>query len=237
MHISFVMDGNGRWAELRGLPRSAGHRAGAKTLRRIVTALGNLGVDEATFYAFSTENWNRPKTEVGILMRLLEEYLKTQVKEVHKQGGVFRMIGFREHLPTKIRTLIEDAEELTANNTGIRMNIAFNYGGRAEIVEAARRIAHMVKERELDPDQIDEDLFQSQLILPRSPDLLIRTGGEQRLSNYLLWQHSYSEFMFLDTLWPDFSEEILFDCMKSYERRDRRFGGLHSEDRTAKRRE
>ncbi len=184
MHISFVMDGNGRWAKGRGLPRSAGHRAGAKTLIRIMQALGNLGVDEATFYAFSTENWNRPSGEVGVLMKLLEEYLKTQVREVHRQGGRFRMIGSRKGLSEKLLRLIDDAEALTAGNTGIKMNVAFNYGGRAEITEAAISIASAVSRGELAPEDIDEALVGSRLYLSNEPDLLIRTGGEKRLSNF-----------------------------------------------------
>ncbi len=230
MHISFVMDGNGRWAKGRGLPRSAGHRAGAKTLIRIMQALGNLGVDEATFYAFSTENWNRPSGEVGVLMKLLEEYLKTQVREVHRQGGRFRMIGSRKGLSEKLLRLIDDAEALTAGNTGIKMNVAFNYGGRAEITEAAISIASAVSRGELAPEDIDEALVGSRLYLSNEPDLLIRTGGEKRLSNFLLWQHSYSEFLFLDVLWPDFNEDMLVECIEDFKRRNRRFGGLETNE-------
>lgn len=230
MHISFVMDGNGRWARQRGLPRSAGHRAGAKTLIEIMKALGDLGVAEATFYAFSTENWNRPRKEVSVLMLLLEEYLKTQVREVHRLGGRFRMIGSRAGLSDKITRLIDDAEALTRDNTGIKMNVAFNYGGRAEIVAAAASIAASVEAGELRAAEVDEALVQSRLDLKSEPDLMIRTGGEQRLSNYLLWQHSYSEFMFLDVLWPDFNRDLLMRCIEDFNNRNRRFGGLVADE-------
>lgn len=230
MHISFIMDGNGRWAKSRGLPRSAGHKAGADTLKRIVSELGKIGVEEATFYAFSTENWNRPASEVKFLMKLLEEFLKTQIRELHRMGGVFRMIGSYDALPEKTIRLMKEAEDMTAKNTGIRMNIAFNYGGRAEILNAVKEIAAMVRRGDLEENQIDEALFSSKLYLKRDPDLLIRTGGEQRLSNYLLWQHSYTEFVFLDTLWPDFNETLLRECIRAYESRDRRFGNITPSD-------
>lgn len=226
MHISFVMDGNGRWAQSRNLPRTFGHKEGAKTLRKLIPALAERGVLEATFYAFSTENWKRPLDEVRLLMKLFEENLKTQVKEIHKNNGVFRVIGSREKLSPKIIRLIEDSEQLTSKNTGIRINIAVDYGGKSEVVEAVKKIAGLAIDQEIEIDDIDEQLVESHLMLKSSPDLMIRTGGEKRLSNYLLWQHAYSEFMFLDVLWPDFNPEILVQCIERFKMRNRRFGGL-----------
>lgn len=226
MHISFVMDGNGRWAQSRNLPRTFGHKEGAKTLRKLIPALAEQGVTEATFYAFSTENWKRPSDEVRLLMKLFEENLKTQVKEIHKNNGVFRVIGGRERLSPKIVRLIEDSERMTSQNTGIRINIAVDYGGRSEIVAAVRQIAGLAIERKIDIEDIDERLVESHLMLDASPDLMIRTGGEKRLSNYLLWQHAYSEFMFLDELWPDFNTALLTQCIDRFKMRNRRFGGL-----------
>ncbi len=226
MHISFVMDGNGRWAKERGLPRSAGHKAGADNLRHIVTALGELSVDEATFYAFSTENWKRPKQEVGFLMKLVREYLNKEINEIHRNGARFKMIGFREGLDAKTLQLIEHAEQLTENNKGLQFNVAFNYGGRAEMVEACRALAREVKSDKIVVEEIDEERIQSKLLLSSEPDLLVRTGGEKRLSNYLLWQHSYSEFIFLPTLWPDFHKEHLEACIEEFHQRKRRFGSV-----------
>lgn len=226
MHISFVMDGNGRWAKKRGLPRVVGHRQGAKTLVAVMNALGKFGIEEATFYAFSTENWNRPADEVAELGRLLEEYLKTQVKEVHRQNGVFKMIGSRRGLSEKVLVLIDDAEALTAKNTGIRMNIAYNYGSRMEIADACREIAAEAVRGDISVEDIDEKMVGEHLYLSSEPDLMIRTGREKRLSNYLLWQHSYSELIFLDTLWPDFDEAALAAAIDEFKKRDRRFGGL-----------
>ncbi|MDO4753613.1 MAG: polyprenyl diphosphate synthase [Bacillota bacterium] len=226
MHISFIMDGNGRWAESRKLPRTLGHREGAKVLRKIIPALSEQGVLEATFYAFSTENWKRPKTEVSLLMKLFEESLKSQVKEIHQSNGVFRVVGNRDRLSPKIVQLIEDSEHLTKDNTGIVINIAVDYGGQYEILSAVKKIASSVASGELNRDEIDADLFESKLMVKNPPDLLIRTGGEKRLSNYLLWQHAYSEFMFLDVLWPDFNKKMLIECLEEYKKRNRRFGGL-----------
>ncbi len=226
MHISFVMDGNGRWAKRRGLPRSAGHKVGADNLRHIVTALGELSVDEATFYAFSTENWKRPQQEVGFLMKLVREYLKKEIDDIHRNGARFKMIGFREGLDAKTLELIDHAERLTENNKGLRFNVAFNYGGRAEMVEVCRSLAREVKSGKIAIDEIDEERIQSKLLLSSEPDLLVRTGGEKRLSNYLLWQHSYSEFIFLPTLWPDFHKENLEACLAEFHQRKRRFGNL-----------
>ncbi len=226
MHISFVMDGNGRWAKKRGLPRKVGHKAGADNLREIVRALGELGVDEATFYAFSTENWNRPITEVKFLMTLVDDYLKSEIAEIHSQGARFKMIGFRENLAPKTLELIDYAEALTAENKGLKFNVAFNYGSRAELINAVKTIVKEANSGKIEEQDIDEDLISSKLLLSSEPDLLIRTGGEQRLSNYLLWQHSYSEFMFLPVLWPDFNKKMLEEAIAEYDSRTRRFGGL-----------
>lgn len=226
MHISFIMDGNGRWAQSRSMPRTFGHKAGAKTLRKLIPALAGQGVLEATFYAFSTENWKRPQNEVRLLMKLFEDQLKTQVRSIHENNGILRIIGNRDRLSPKIVQLIEQSERLTEKNTGIRINIAVDYGGKNEIIAAIRNIADQVITGEIHIDDIDENLVESKLMLKTSPDLMIRTGGEKRLSNYLLWQHAYSEFMFLDVLWPDFNSEILSDCIHQYNMRNRRYGGL-----------
>lgn len=226
MHISFIMDGNGRWAKSRGLPRAAGHKEGAKVLQKILPALPELGVDEATFYAFSTENWKRPEAEVSQLMQLFRSYLKTQIKKIHKNGAVFRVIGLREGLSPELLKLIDDAETLTAQNRGIRINLAVNYGGKDEILRAVRRISASAVAGTIASDDIDENLLESHLLLQNVPDLMIRTGGESRLSNFLLWQHAYTELMFLDLFWPDFNPDTLRDCIAQFKKRDRRFGGI-----------
>ena len=223
-HIGVIMDGNGRWAKKRGLPRSAGHSAGADTLKKIVTECNNMGVKYITVYAFSTENWNRPKEEVDFLMNLLLDYLKNAEKTLAGENVVIRAIGSRKELTEEIQQQIIKTEKFTAKNSGIVMNIALNYGGREEIINAVKEII----KSGADISDIDEDLFSSYLYTKNQPDidLLIRTSGEQRLSNFLLWQNSYSEFWFTDKLWPDFGKADLYDAILDFQKRNRRFGGV-----------
>ncbi|MDO4800508.1 MAG: polyprenyl diphosphate synthase [Bacillota bacterium] len=228
-HISFIMDGNGRWAKQRGKLRQFGHRAGTETLKKVLIDCHDLGISEVTFYAFSTENWRRPAHEVKLLMALLDEYLRSQIDEIHEAGVVFRAIGNVDALAPSLIRLIRDAEKRTANNPGIRFNVCVNYGGRNELVEATKRIAQRVASGELRLDQIDEATIEASLYLSNPPDLMIRTGGEKRLSNFLLWQHAYAEFIFLDTLWPDFSRADLENCLAQFEGRERRFGALNED--------
>lgn len=223
-HIGVIMDGNGRWAKKRGLPRSAGHSAGADTLKKIVTECNNIGVKYITVYAFSTENWNRPKEEVDFLMNLLLDYLKNAEKTLSGENVVIRAIGSRKELSDEINEQIIKTENFTKNNTGIVMNIALNYGGREEILNAVKQI----KKSAINPDDITEELFSEYLYTKNQPDidLLIRTSGEQRLSNFLLWQNSYSELWFTNKLWPDFSKKDLYSAIADFQKRNRRFGGV-----------
>lgn len=224
LHIGIIMDGNGRWAKKRGLPRSAGHSAGADALKKIVTECNNIGIKYITVYAFSTENWNRPKEEVDFLMNLLLDYLKNAEKTLSGENVVIRAIGSRAELTEEIREQIIKTENFTKNNTGIVMNIALNYGGREEIIHAVKEIC----EAGTAPEEIDEKLFSSHLYTKDQPDidLLIRTSGEQRLSNFLLWQNSYSELWFTDKLWPDFKKADLHSAIIDFQKRNRRFGGV-----------
>ena len=223
-HIGVIMDGNGRWAKKRGLPRSAGHSAGADTLKKIVTECNNMGIKYITVYAFSTENWNRPKEEVDFLMNLLLDYLKNAEKTLAGENVVIKAIGSRKELTEEIQQQIIKTENFTKDNTGIVMNIALNYGGREEIINAVREI----KKSDIAWEDIDEKVFSSYLYTKNQPDidLLIRTSGEQRLSNFLLWQNSYSEFWFTNKLWPDFSKSDLYDAILDFQKRNRRFGGV-----------
>lgn len=223
-HIGIIMDGNGRWAKKRGLPRSAGHSAGADALKKIVTECNNIGIKYITVYAFSTENWNRPKEEVEFLMNLLLDYLKNAEKTLSGENVVIRAIGSRAELTEEIREQIIKTENFTKNNTGIIMNIALNYGGREEIIHAVKEIC----EAGTAPEKIDEKLFEAHLYTKEQPDvdLLIRTSGEQRLSNFLLWQNSYSELWFTDKLWPDFKKADLHSAIIDFQKRNRRFGGV-----------
>jgi undecaprenyl diphosphate synthase len=222
------MDGNGRWAKARGLPRVAGHRRGADAVRRVVRGAGELGIPILTLFAFSTENWTRPADEVADLMGLLRHYLRNELDELLKNGARLRVIGNRDGLPGDIVRGISDAETQTRSNSRIDVNICVNYGARAEIVEATRRLARRVAVGELSPERIDEQLFARELLtagLP-DPDLVIRTSGEQRISNFLLWQCAYAELVFVDTLWPDFSKEHLEEAIAEFRRRERRYGGV-----------
>ena len=221
-HIGFIMDGNGRWAKKRGLPRSAGHKAGAESLKKIITEANNLGVKYATVYAFSTENWKRPKEEVDYLMSLLMDYLVNAEKTLAGENVVIRAIGSRKELSEEMQKQIIKTEEFTKNNTGIVMNIALNYGGRDELVNAVREICNEGK-TEINEKTIDEHLYTAG---QPDVDLLIRTSGEQRLSNFMLLQVSYAEMWFTDKLWPDFKPKDLRQAILDYQNRGRRFGGV-----------
>ncbi|HET8727926.1 MAG TPA: isoprenyl transferase [Alphaproteobacteria bacterium] len=225
-HVAVIMDGNGRWAASRGLPRSAGHRRGIEAVREIVRAAGDLGIGYLTLYSFSTENWNRPMEEIGELMRLLRFYLRSEVAELHKNNVRLRVIGDRARLDPDIVDLVAHAESMTRNNTALHLTIALSYGGRQEIVEAARRIARDAKQGKIDPAALDEAAVSSYLFthdLP-DPDMVIRTSGEQRISNFLLWQSAYAELVFVDTLWPDFTRSDLEMAIGEFHRRERRYG-------------
>ncbi len=227
-HIGIILDGNGRWASKRGLPRSAGHSAGADTLKKIVTECNKMGVGYITVYAFSTENWSRPKEEVDFLMNLLLNYLKNAEKTLSGENVVIRAIGSRKELSKEIQEQIIKTEKFTENNTGIVMNIALNYGGREEIINGVRNVCMDVLEGKVSLDSIDEQKFSDYLYTKGQPDidLLIRTSGEQRLSNFLLWQNSYAEMWFSKKLWPDFRTKDLHEAIIDFQSRSRRFGGI-----------
>ena len=227
-HVAIIMDGNGRWAKARGLPRVAGHRRGADAVRRVVRGAGDLGIPVLTLFAFSTENWTRPADEVSDLMGLLRHYLRNELEELRKNGVRLRVIGNRDGLASDIVGDIADAESMTRGNSRIDVSICINYGSRDEILRAARSLARQVAAGQLAVDGIDVNLFERELLtagLP-DPDLLIRTSGEQRISNFLLWQCAYSELVFVDTLWPDFGKEELEKAIIEYRRRERRYGGV-----------
>ncbi len=227
-HIAIIMDGNGRWAEIRGLSRAEGHRAGREALRRTLECAREWGVQVLTSYAFSTENWRRPAGEVEALMALLIETLDHEAAELHRNGVRFRASGLLDEMPEDVRDALDRVMALTRANTAITLNLALNYGGRGELTEAARRLAQAVAAGELRPEQISEEVVGRFLFAPDlpDPDLLIRTGGEQRLSNFLLWQAAYTELYFTDVHWPDFQRSDLLEAIKSYQGRDRRFGGV-----------
>lgn len=225
-HVAIIMDGNGRWAKARGLPRFAGHQKGAKAVRAVVEGCQELGIRHLTLYAFSSENWKRPQAEVNDLMGLLRLYLKRELADLHRNNVRMQFIGDFDALQPDIQNLIESAQRKTSGNTALCLTIALNYGSHDEIVEACRKLARAVENGELRADAISEDLFRAQLQtadIP-DPDLLIRTSGEQRLSNFLLWQAAYSELVFLDTLWPDFTKDHLAAAVHEYQRRERRYG-------------
>ncbi len=226
-HVAIIMDGNGRWARARGLPRIAGHRQGAEAVRSTVRACSDLGISYLTIYAFSSENWKRPASEVDDLMGLLRFYIRRELVDLGREGVRIRFIGDRSRLDTDINRLISESEQSTMNNKGLIFTVALNYGGRQEILEAARVFAQNVRDGIHEPGDMNEQLFESYLQsedMP-DPDLLIRTSGEQRLSNFLLWQSAYTEFLFTATLWPDFTREHLEQAVHEYQRRERRYGG------------
>jgi undecaprenyl diphosphate synthase len=227
-HVAIIMDGNGRWASARGLPRSEGHRRGVEALRTTVRAAGEMGIQVLTLFSFSSENWSRPPAEVRDLMGLLKLFIRHDLAELHRNNVRVRVIGERESLAPDIRRLLEEAEELTRNNDGLIVVVAFNYGARQEIARAARKLAADVLAGKLPLEAITADALGSYLDaadLP-DPDVIIRTSGEQRLSNFLLWQAAYSELIFVPAYWPDFDRATLENAIAEYRRRERRFGGL-----------
>ena len=227
-HVAIIMDGNGRWAAARGLPRSEGHRRGVEALRKTVRAAGELGVSILTIFSFSAENWSRPASEIRDLMGLLRRFIRNDLAELHKNGVRVRVIGERNNLAADIRGLLEEAEELTWYNNGLTLVVAFNYGARQEIARAAARVAAEVAAKRIEPSAVSADILAQHLDAPDlpDPDLIIRTSGEQRLSNFLLWQAAYSELVFVPTYWPDFDRAALEQAIVEYRRRERRFGGL-----------
>lgn len=227
-HIAIILDGNGRWAKAKGMPRNYGHAQGSKNVERICEEAWRMGIKYLTVYAFSTENWSRPESEVTALMKLLRNYMKTCLKTAAKNDMKIRVIGDIEPLDDDIKSRIRELESATVNNGGLNFTIALNYGSRDEIVRASRRMGKDCAEGRLDPDSIDETVFESYLDthgIP-DPDLMIRTSGEQRLSNYLLWQLAYSEFYFTDVPWPDFTKAELVKAVEEFNHRHRRFGGV-----------
>jgi undecaprenyl diphosphate synthase len=227
-HVAIIMDGNGRWAQARGLPRSAGHRQGVEAVRRTVRAAIELGVQYLTLFSFSSENWARPASEIDDLMGLMKRFVRGDLAELHQNNVRVRMIGEREGVDAEILDLVDEAETLTSGNTRLDLVIAFNYGSRAEIAKAARQLAQRAVDGKLRPQDITADVLSGALDthdLP-DPDLLIRTSGELRLSNFLLWQSAYTEFVFIEACWPDFGREQLQEAIDEFSRRDRRFGGV-----------
>jgi undecaprenyl diphosphate synthase len=227
-HVAIIMDGNGRWASARGLPRGEGHRRGVEALRKTVRAAGEIGISILTIFSFSAENWTRPPSEIRDLMGLLRRFIRNDLVELHQNGVKVRVIGERHDLDPDIRRLLDEAEELTKNNDHLVLVVAFNYGARQEIARAAARIAERVKAGEIEPGAVTAELIGENLDAPDlpDPDLIIRTSGEQRLSNFLLWQAAYSELVFVPTYWPDFDRAALEGAIAEYHRRERRFGGL-----------
>lgn len=227
-HIAIILDGNGRWAKAKGMPRNYGHAQGSKNVERICEEAWRMGIKYLTVYAFSTENWNRPQSEVSALMKLLRNYMKTCLKTAAKNDMKIRVIGDVDPLDDDIKNRIRELESATVNNGGLNFTIALNYGSRDELTRAARKMAQDCADGKLKADEIDEAVFESNLDthgIP-DPDLMIRTSGEQRLSNYLLWQLAYSEFYFTDVPWPDFTKEELVKAIEEYNHRHRRFGGV-----------
>jgi undecaprenyl diphosphate synthase len=227
-HVAIIMDGNGRWAAARGLPRVEGHRRGVEALRKTVRAARELGISFLTIFSFSSENWSRPQSEISDLLALLRRFIRNDLADLHKSNVRVRIIGEREDLDRDIRLLLQEAEDLTRNNDGLTLVVAFNYGARQEIARAARRIAAEVARGRLSADAISPELLACHLDAPDvpDPDVIIRTSGEQRLSNFLLWQAAYSELVFVPVNWPDFDRSALEAAIAEYRRRERRFGGL-----------
>ncbi len=227
-HVAVIMDGNGRWARRRGLPRLKGHEAGAESVRAVLRACRKAGVEILTLYAFSMENWNRPAAEVGGLMEMLKRFLRDREGDLHEQNVRLRAIGRLDRLPAGVRAELERVIAATADHGDGQLVLALSYGGRTELVDAARAVARRVRAGELDPDAIDEETIRQHLYLPDvpDPDLLIRTSGEMRVSNFLLWQLSYTELYVTDVLWPDFREEEFRKAIEGYASRERRFGGV-----------
>jgi undecaprenyl diphosphate synthase len=230
-HVAIIMDGNGRWAARRGLPRSAGHKAGVDALRRAVKAAADFGIEYLTIYSFSSENWSRPAAEVSFLLDLLRRFIRQDVAELHRSGVKITVVGSRADLELGIVSLLDDAERLTRENSKLNLVVAFNYGSRQEIGRAMCAIARKIESGEISPADISPELISLNLDtagIP-DPDLLIRTGGEQRISNFLLWQCAYTEFVFVDEFWPDFTHEIFARALDEFRLRDRRFGGIEAQ--------
>ena len=227
-HIAIIMDGNGRWAKKKNLPRVVGHKAGVETLKDIVKTCSDIGIKILTVYAFSTENWKRPKDEVGFLMNLLVEYMKRELNELQKNNVRIKILGDIGLLPVSTQQEILRALELTTANTGLQFNIALNYGGRVELINACRGMLEDIENGKLSRENIDEDVFSNYLYTKNDPDpdLIIRTSGEKRISNFLLWQIAYSEFVFVEELWPDFKRQNLIKAIIEYQNRDRRYGAV-----------
>jgi undecaprenyl diphosphate synthase len=227
-HVALIMDGNGRWAKERMLPRTAGHRQGVEALRRTIRAAGDLGIEYLTIFSFSSENWARPRDEVNDLLDILRRFIRQDVAELHAAGVCIKVIGERGDLEPDIISLLEESEKLTRHNSGMRLVVAFNYGSRQEIARAARALAEACVGGYLEPCEISPEVFATYLDTREipDPDLLIRTSGEERLSNFLLWQSAYTEFVFVDEHWPDFNRESLERAIECYMSRDRRFGGV-----------
>ena len=234
-HVAIIMDGNGRWAKAKNLPRSLGHRAGVAALKRIVEAAPKMGIERLTVFGFSTENWRRPAGEVSELLRLLKAYVRSDLDRLRREGVRVYILGRRTGLPRDILETIEHAEQSTAHNTVFHLQVAFNYGGQADIIDAARRFAEAVRDGRAQPEDLTEDSFQSYLSTADcpAPDLIIRTSGEQRLSNFLLWEAAYAEFVFQDVLWPDYGPADLLAAIEEFRTRERRYGGADVNDALA----
>jgi undecaprenyl diphosphate synthase len=232
LHVAIVMDGNGRWAKQRGLPRTMGHRAGVEALKRTVSAAPRLGIGWLTVFGFSTENWSRPAAEVAELMALPKRYFETDIARLEREGVRVRVIGRREGLSGELVRLIDDAQARTDHNRKFHLNIAFNYGGQADITDAARRFAQDVAAGRKRPEELDEAMFGSLLATAGAPppDVIVRPSGEQRLSNFLLWEAAYAELVFQDVLWPDYGEEHLRAALSEFAKRDRRYGAIVADD-------
>ena len=230
-HVAIIMDGNGRWAARRGLPRSAGHKAGVEALRRAVKSAAEFGIEYLTIYSFSSENWSRPPAEVSFLLDLLRRFIRQDVAELHRSGVKIKIVGSRDGLEPGIVSLLDDAERLTRGNSKLNLVVAFNYGSRQEISHAVAAIAQKIENGEISAADISPELISQNLdtaSIP-DPDLLIRTGGEQRISNFLLWQCAYTEFVFVDEFWPDFTHELFARALDEFRLRDRRFGGIEAQ--------
>ncbi|MBB6449278.1 undecaprenyl diphosphate synthase [Geomicrobium halophilum] len=227
-HVAIILDGNGRWARKRGMPRNVGHREGMKTIHRITESANEMGVKVLTLFAFSTENWVRPKTEVDFILRLPERFLTSELPKLQANNVQVRLMGAVDELPAHTKKAVDRVAEETAGNDGIMLNLALNYGGRSDIVRAAKKVCEQVQQGNFRPGDINEEMISEHLFtkeLP-DPDLLIRTSGELRLSNFMLWQMAYSEFWFTDVLWPDFSTEDFVEAIQVYQKRKRRYGGV-----------
>jgi undecaprenyl diphosphate synthase len=231
-HVALIMDGNGRWAKMRGMPRALGHRAGVNALKRTAQAAADFGLECLTVFGFSTENWSRPEDEVSELMSLVRHYVETDLERLVREDVRVRILGRRTGLPSDILEIVERAEASTAHNRKFLLQVAFNYGGRADIVDAARKFAEAVKAGTADPSELDETRFDRLLSTAGGPpvDLIVRTSGESRISNFLLWEAAYAELVFQDVLWPDYGREPLGEAIEAFRRRDRRFGRVKAHD-------